>query len=163
MGDAPARWRILNPGDVGMPTQPVTDPEIVTDALAIAKGLGLNVLCSIDHVQHIPVDHHVTVRVIYFDDRFTDQQLDDRSNDTWYITKSGKLALTRSSLDQISSAVNARWIARDCYREDDYRIKNVWTVRMTGCAARPCGCLAGSRQERWSGAWKTCRMMPLRF
>lgn len=129
--------RQVDPKTLGLPEQPVDDVDEARKALGIAMHSGANVIgAPLMEITHLPPNHAIDFRVIFFDPRFTVQQKEDKSNGTWYITDGDKAGLHRSALDMIASAAGITTVDSQVERVGPYIWNAKHTVRMKGLDGR---------------------------
>lgn len=127
--NATAVMRSVSPPDLGLPERPVSNADLVRGALQHAAARA-NVLAPLTQIDYIPPDYQIALRVVAFDAVFSDTQVKERSNGTFYAVDGGKLALHRSALDQLAAAAGMTWQPHLCKRIDDGRQKHLWSWQM---------------------------------
>lgn len=118
--------RRIDPAEYGLPKGAITDAEVVEDAFAHASDRGCNILAPITQI-HIPPNHEITFSVVVFP--FDDGKWNAKSNGTWYKVDGGKVALHRSALDQLATALGLSSVPNESHTE--CIALNVWKSKQT--------------------------------
>jgi hypothetical protein len=107
----------VDPTNLGLPTKPIDDIDLLQDCLAHAATQHCNLLAPVTQIQYIPPGYQIAIRVVAFPARFTIEDEKAKSNGTWYKVDGGKLALHRSALDQLASAAGISSVGDKCHVE----------------------------------------------
>ncbi len=113
--------RVMSPAAYGIAPGPLETPEKVGDALTRLRSGGVNIIGPEIHLDHIPRNHIVSLRLTFFDQRsppMTSPYAGAKaSNGVWYEQNGGGLSMHYATLNQLASLCGMTWI--DFQRTDD--------------------------------------------
>ena len=127
--DQAPRLEPVDPTAYGFPARPVTDLELVAEAVEHAEREGLNVLAPVTRLSFLPPGFQVAVRIVRFpmDGEWTSPPGGKPSNGTWY-QEEGGFALHKAPLRMLGAAAGASWSTE---RTDDRASGALWEFRAT--------------------------------
>ena len=127
--------RVMSPAAYGIAPGPLDTPEKVGDALTRLRSGGVNIIGPEIHLDHIPRNHIVSLRLTFFDQHsppmtspYTGAKA---SNGVWYEQNGGGLSMHYATLNQLASLCGMTWI--DFQRTDDGGTPLYW--RFAGLAS----------------------------
>lgn len=120
--------RVMSPAAYGIAHGPLDTPEKVGDALTRLRSGGVNIIGPEIHLDHIPRNHIVSLRLTFFDQRappMTSPYAGAKaSNGVWYEQNGGGLSMHYATLNQLASLCGMTWI--DFQRADDGGVPLYW-------------------------------------
>lgn len=120
---------LLSPEAYQLPAAPTRDRDHVRGAIAQAVAIGANVLAPPMLMDRVPDNYAVSVRVVAFDARFSDDDRKARSNGVYYLTDNGGYALHRVALDRLAAAAGIEDVPAECRVESPERF--LWRATHT--------------------------------
>lgn len=120
--------RVMSPAAYGIAHGPLDTPERVGDALTRLRSGGVNIIGPEIHLDHIPRNHIVSLRLTFFDQRAPPMVAPyagaKASNGVWYEQNGGGLSMHYATLNQLASLCGMTWI--DFQRADDGGVPLYW-------------------------------------
>lgn len=120
--------RVMSPATYGIAPGLLDSPERLGDALTRLRSGGVNIIGPETHLDFIPRNHVVSLRMAFFDQHappMTSPYAGAKaSNGVWYEQNGGGLSMHYATLNQIASLCGMTWISFD--RTDDGRTPLYW-------------------------------------
>lgn len=120
--------RVMSPATYGIAPGLLDSPERLGDALTRLRSGGVNIIGPETHLDFIPRNHVVSLRMAFFDQHappMTSPYAGAKaSNGVWYEQNGGGLSMHYATLNQIASLCGMTWISFE--RTDDGRTPLYW-------------------------------------